>query len=1019
MSSHQEEIARLKSEIEKLTAVRDLLGGEVVDPKIAALEAELRPLIDTGGGSFITGGVDTHGGDFVGRDKIITNIYQGAWHGLAPHTEEEALLIYKEVLLDRCGALPLQGVTDQTSDATTSRARLSLPGVYIQLQTTFSASPEKAEKYLKEGNLPSLDALSGDGKNTRELGHELREGKPLSALQAAILARRLVLLGEPGSGKTTFVNFLAHCIAAGNWGDLSDWREAERDTLPILVTLRDFAFWLSGAAQQDTQGAHALWTYILHDLKLRNLDFAAPLLEKAVQSGRALILLDGLDEVPPSPASRGKVLQIVDEFSHRYRDSRYLVTCRVLSYDDPQWQLNAHDFPAVTIAPFDENQINDFIHAWHTEIASKWNKPRRELDVLESKLRGEVSRREDLRRLAPNPLLLTVMALVHTSDGELPEARARLYERAVDILLWRWDQQKGTAQGEESRVVVKLREAGRDRGDLLVRLTNLAFRAHGQLKDGDDKEEVTGIPETDLLKELRELHPRRSLDWAEEVVDIMKMRAGLLLERAGGVFSFPHRTFQEYLAGMYLARQNNFTAEALKCIAQGDFWRIVVLLAVGSLVHSSRPDYEKPLWLAEELCPPEKGADETAWRRTWLAGEVLLEMGLNRARDTLRGRNLLGRVQTRLCDLLEAGALTPRERLDAGDVLGALGDPRFDAETFCLPARFRGEPEPLFGFVQIPAGKFTLGSDDKDEKAYSDEKPAHPVALPKFCMARYPVTNAQFAHFLADGGYDKKEYWTPEGWAWRNGADFDLSSIKDENLRKAYENSLQQRPVEKRHQPYWWHHPQWAARNRPVVGVCWYEALAYVHWLNEKLQTSAAQKTSQPNLSAQARAFWQGLAEGRLRLSLPTEAQWEKSARGSIENQQSEIVNRIYPWGEKWEDDHANTSEAGLKQTNAVGIFPKGESQNQLLDLSGNVYEWTRTKWSKSNIFEPEEGKYPYKIGDGRNDLSGVFLRSLRGGSWIGYDRYARCAYRNTYIPDLYYYFVGFRLVVSLAGSEY
>ena len=825
------------------------------------------------------------------------------------------------------------------------------------------------------------------------------------------------MLGEPGSGKTTFVNFLAHCIASGKWDTLQDWPEKERGIIPIMIVLRDFAYWLSSAPAGESQGAYALWAFILHDLKLRNLEFATPLLEQALQQGRALILLDGLDEVPASSEARGKVLQIVDDFYRRYKDSRYLVTCRVLSYDDPHWRLNAHDFPALTIAPFNETQINDFIHAWHTEVAIKWNQPRYELDKLESKLRGEVARRKDLHRLAPNPLLLTVMALVHTSDGTLPEARALLYERAVDILLWRWDQQKNKAQGEESRMLIKLREVSRDRGDLLVRLARLAFIAHQQIKAEDGQDEITGIPESILLNELRDLHPKRSLDWAEEVVDIMKMRAGLLLERTGGIFSFPHRTFQEYLAGMHLARQTNFTKEALVCVQQGDFWRIVILLAVGNLVHSSVPDYEKPTWLTEELCPTIKIENETAWRRAWLAGEVLLEMGLNRISDTDRGKNLLERVRARLADLVESGALTARERLDAGDVLGALGDPRFDTEQLDLPVLFHCESEPILGFVNFPAGEFRMGSDDKDIQAYPDEKPAGSIYLPEFYMARYPVTNAQYQHFIEAGGYDHQKYWTPEGWDWRSGADFDLASITDESLRSIYKNNQKRRPVDKRHQPYYWNSPQWGARTRPVVGVCWYEALAYTNWLNEQLQTQSVQKLSQPQSSAEARAFWQGFAERRLYVSLPDEAQWEKAARGGSARLLGKERAGKYPWGDEWRDDHANTSEIKLNETSVVGAFPKGQSLQHLFDLSGNVFEWTTTKWSKNDPSKLE-WKYPYKTNDDRNDLSGVALRVLRGGSWYNGGRNARCADRYRDIPDDFYYYVGFRCVVSLAISE-
>jgi len=791
MPTIQEQIEQLRKRLESILHVQDLIPN--APEQIEALKRELAEkeatLINTEGGAFVAGNVSTGGRDFVGRDKI-TNIYQGAYHGLAPRDQDEALSIYLKTLLDRCGVLPLQGFTDQTSDATSSRPRLTLPGVYIQLNTKMDVSEKKLAAALKRGRIDSLaDLRPEQGRREAMPGREMEQGKTLSALQAAILLPKMVLLGDPGSGKTTFVNFVAHAVAARRWDDLPDWPEGGRSLIPILVTLRDFAYWLASPREKPLTGVAALWAYIQHDLDMRNLSFAAPLLEKALQDGQAFLLLDGLDEVPPTAEARGAILQIVQDFALRYRHSRYLVTCRILSYDDPAWQLPPNDFPALTLALFNDEQIDAFIHAWHEEIAARWNQPRHELTKLESKLRGEVARRPDLKRLAPNPLLLTVMALVHTSDGELPEARALLYERAVDILLWRWDQQKGKAQGEESRIVTQLRAAGRDRNDLLVRLACLAYAAHQQVHDGDDAESVTGIAEHDLLNELRAMHPKQSRDWAAEVVETMKLRAGLLLERTGGAFTFPHRTFQEYLAGVHLARQSNFTAETLACLARGDFWRIVVLLAVGYLVHSNK-DYEKPRLLVEELCPPEAQDTPEAWRRAWLAGEVLLELGLNRAQNTPHGQRLLKRVRERLLQVVEAGKLTPRERLEAADILAALGDPRFDEKRLHLPALLRGQPEPLLGFVKISAGTFTMGSADDAEDVYDDEKPAHPVTLPDFWMARYPVTNAQYHHFIEAEGYNIEKYWTPAGWEWRNGQNYDVATIKDDNLRKNYQDWL-------------------------------------------------------------------------------------------------------------------------------------------------------------------------------------------------------------------------------------
>jgi formylglycine-generating enzyme required for sulfatase activity len=997
MPAIQEQLEKLRKKIAAYRSLQEL--GEDHSQAIAVLEAEKDALlIQTEGGAFVAGNVSTSGGDFVGRDKI-THIYQGAYHGLAPRNQDEALAIYLKTLLDRCGVLPLQGVTDQTSDATNSRPRLTLPGVYIQLNTKMDVSEKKLAAALKRGRIDSLaDLRPEQGRREEMPGREMEQGKTLSALQAAILLPKMVLLGDPGSGKTTFVNFVAHAVAARRWDDLPDWPQQSRALIPILVTLRDFAYWLASPREKPLTGVAALWAYIQHDLDMRNLSFATPLLEKALQDGQAFLLLDGLDEVPPTAEARGAILQIVQDFAGRYRQSRHFITCRILSYDDPAWQLPAQDFPVLTLAPFNDEQIDAFIHAWHEEIAVRWNQPRHELTKLESKLRGEVARRPDLKRLAPNPLLLTVMALVHTSDGELPEARALLYERAVDILLWRWDQHKGKAQGEESRIVTQLRTAGRDRNDLLVRLACLAYAAHQQVHDGDDAETVTGIAEHDLLNELRAMHPKQSRDWAAEVVETMKLRAGLLLERTGGAFTFPHRTFQEYLAGVHLARQPNFTAETLTCLTRGDFWRIVVLLAVGYLVHSNK-DYEKPRLLVEELCPPEAQETPETWRRAWLAGEVLLELGLNRAQDTPHGQRLLKRVRERLLQVVEAGKLTPRERLEAADILAALGDPRFDEKILHLPALLRGQPEPALGFVKIPAGTFTMGSGDEDSQAYDDEKPAHPVTLPDSWMARYPVTNAQYQHFIEADGYQAEKYWTPAGWAWRNGANSDLSKIKDDDIRKIWQRNLDARPKDRRDRPYWWNDSQWAAPTRPVVGVSWYEAMAYCQWLDEQL------RASQPDLFPK-----------NYQVRLPTEAEWEKAARASINNPKSQIENRKYPWGNEWLEDHANIEETGLKQTSPVGIFPKGATpETNLFDLSGNTWEWTHSRWGV-DPYNPQYA-YPYKPDDGREDPSGAFLRVLRGGSWNFFHGVARCAYRIRLIPDDFNYNSGFRCIVSLAIS--
>jgi formylglycine-generating enzyme required for sulfatase activity len=567
------------------------------------------------------------------------------------------------------------------------------------------------------------------------------------------------------------------------------------------------------------------------------------------------------------------------------------------------------------------------------------------------------------------------MALVHTHKGRLPDARALLYEDTVDILLWRWEQIKAGGQTAAPPLRQLLLEAGCSEVDLKRVLWRLAYEAHAQLEPDSDGEKLAGIHEHRLLKALAELKCS-DLNWGQAVADAMKQRAGLLLERAPEVFTFPHRTFQEYLAGAHLASQANFACRAAELAGQGAQWQEVILLAVGRLMYVAG-DLDKPLALAGELCPSQPlPADPPAWRKAWLAGSVLLETGLARVQSSALGRDLLERLRLRLADLLAQGALAPGERARAGDTLAELGDPRFDPERWCLPK------DDTLGFIEIPAGPFVMGTKHGtipglvqqyggQRDWYEPETPQHTLNLAGYWLAKYPVTVAQYAAFMAAGGYAEPRYW-PEAQAarcWSNG-----------QFEGRYDPAPRIRPGD--------YGEPFSQPNRPVVGVTWYEALAYSRWLDEQLR--AYSRTLQATS-----IFWQKLAAGELRITLPSEAEWEMAARDGD--------GREYPWGAKFDPHLTNTSEAGPGATSAVGCFPGGAGPYGALDLSGNVWEWTRSVFAK----------YPYQPDATREDLKAGSDRSrvVRGGSWRYHQRFARCAYRLGYYPLYRHRDVGFRLV--------
>ncbi len=261
-----------------------------------------------------------------------------------------------------------------------------------------------------------------------------------------------------------------------------------------------------------------------------------------------------------------------------------------------------------------------------------------------------------------------------------------------------------------------------------------------------------------------------------------------------------------------------------------------------------------------------------------------------------------------------------QQRVSAGNALGYLGDPRLREDAWYLP------DDPMLGFVEIPEGKFLMGSDPKrGQYAQDDGQPQHEVTLPTYYIARYPVTVAQFQAFVKTSGY-----------------------------KPADENSLRGVP------------------NHPVIRVSWYDAVAYCDWLSDALK----------NWKDAPQVLAEKLRANQWHITLPSEAEWEKGARG--------IDGRIYPWGNKFDPDKANTHEVGLGTTSAVGCFPAGAGPYGVLDMSGNVWEWTRSLWGKKA--ETPDFKYPYVSADGRENLNAPndVLRVVRGGSFYHFKGYAR-----------------------------
>jgi formylglycine-generating enzyme required for sulfatase activity len=288
-----------------------------------------------------------------------------------------------------------------------------------------------------------------------------------------------------------------------------------------------------------------------------------------------------------------------------------------------------------------------------------------------------------------------------------------------------------------------------------------------------------------------------------------------------------------------------------------------------------------------------------------------------------------------------------------------------------------------------------MGSAEGDALAWPDEQPQHTVTLPTFYISRDPITNSQFAAFIDAGGYAEERYWTADGWLWRTGQrEPDLSVIENETRRERYAALIARRPSSQRDRPFGWE----SAGNapcHPVVGVSWHEAVAFCAWLGVQLQTTPDQLVQ--NGDQVERLFLPPAS-----VSLPSEAEWEKAARGTD--------GRLWPWGDLWQPGYANTAETGWNAPREVSSVPANASPYGVLDMAGNVWEWTRNNWGQ-RARQVESG-YPYDPKDGREAPEGSDLRIVRGGSWNDDQRRARSAERGRHAPEYASDSMGFRVVV-------
>lgn len=737
-------------------------------------------------------------------------------------------------------------------------------------------------------------------------------------LEDAIHNDRLVVVGDPGAGKTTFLRRIAHRFSLFELDEAPEesiHRPINDRTFPIFVRLNDLALHMVRHATDATAPpGDAAPAWLLHFLTAASEASCWGLDEQffrvQLQDGLCTVLLDGLDEAADRIV-RQRLSRLIEQLCRAYKGCRFVVTCRPAAYTGDVTLPD--DFVHATIDPLSDEAVEVFLSCWcqalHAESRSAADNLRRDLI---SALRA----RPEIRRMARNAVMLTALAVVHWNERRLPEQRAELYESII-----RWlarSREQRTGREREERSVVLLQE-------LALHMQNhpegMKIRVPKRWAAEQLAREWGSTVDRDLIAKAQNFLGAEELD------------SGIIVERGNDV-QFWHRTFQEFLAARAIGSRPDSEQYALLLEPVNRLylpeWREVMVLLAGVLCRQGPAKMDNLVRTVLSRLGG-KGTLAECARCAGLLGAMLRDLvPLDYQPPDGQYHDLLVRVMAIFLPEGAAG-VSIENRIAAADALGQAGDPRIDFAAADY-------------WITIPEGTFLMGAQSKDPQmanydaeAREREAPVHEVYLEAYRVGRYPVTVGQYRQFMEDDGYQ-------EGRWWKHGGYREFSEPQDWEQQQPYPS-------------------------RPVVGVSWWEAVAYCVWTGFRL---------------------------------PTEAEWERVARCTD--------GRKYPWGNADPDSTTtNCRESGIGHPTPVGLFPTDVTAEGVFDLGGNVWDWCQD-WYDDKYYARSPRRNP--VGP-----DNALYRVIRGGSWRDDAGYCRAAIRFGNGPQRRYDDVGFR-VAAAAPSE-
>ena len=609
---------------------------------------------------------------------------------------------YRTWIADRCRYMDIDKLREK-SDV----IMVELPEIFVPL---YANPPEKAETKRR--------AKQPAGPEERSEPQDLEE------LAAAY--DRLLIEGPPGSGKTTLIKHMAYTMIHGGCPAALD------GLLPVLVFLKDLKdFAAKASPKRSANGAAAEIILDYYFAKTQNgLDVER--VRAFCQAGKALLLLDGLDEI--DAGLRETVANAFADFGASSLRPKILLTGRPHGMDDAV--VRRFGDRHVRILPLALAQREEFITKWFRYVHSPGSEAG---ERTAQAMIGEIRTHPGVEKLIDNPLMLTAVCILYHDGRELPGQRAELYRKIVTNLLFRRFR-------EESERVHAF-------------LNNLSLSMFTEGSRGIDRQPAIEILCREYSRkddESPETYRRR----IAAIFDEVEPNCGLLTLQ-DGQYNFRHLTLQEFLAATAIVDRETDYARAIAPHWEEERYGELIQLYVGYL------SIENKRWANRIVAETLQGPDSAPFRRWRLAARALLDMHRDRREPDV------ARLAVEKLESIIASDAGPKERADAGETLGWLGDQR-DLERF----------------VSVPNGNYGTSQGK--------------IAVKGLEMGACPVTNRWFAKFVKNG-YSEPRFWSEQGQHW----------LKYTSARH----------------PLLWHERSWTCPNSPVVGVCWYEADAFCRWL--------------------------------------------------------------------------------------------------------------------------------------------------------------------------------------------